>query len=189
MSRRRIWIVSFIVWTGAGAFDVGQAAAARGAFLLPNFVLTFESMWLWALFTPLVMWLCLRLPLDRARRARSVAVHAAAAALAVVDVIVDTPFFAWLWPEPGGFLQRLAVDSFLNVFSYVAIAGVCYALAYGRQLAERRARDARERWRRAGPAGPRVARGADRALVPALRLALAARRQQQQPGARAVITP
>lgn len=143
MSWRRVWIVSFLVWTGAGAFDVGQAAAARGALLVPNLVLTFESMWLWAAFTPLVMWLCLQLPLDRAHRARSVAIHVAAAAgLSIVDVIVDTPFFVRLWPEPRSLLERLAGDAFLNLFSYVAIAGICYALAYGRQLAERRARDA-----------------------------------------------
>ena len=143
MSWRRVWIVSFLAWTGAGVFDVGQSAAARGSFRIPNLVLTFESMWLWALFTPLVLWLCLRLPLDRTSRARSVALHAAAAAaLLVVDNVVDTPFFAWLWPEPLTFLERLTGSAFLNAFSYVTIAGICYAFVYGRQLAERRARDA-----------------------------------------------
>jgi two-component system, LytTR family, sensor kinase len=143
MSWRRVWIVSFVVWTGAGAFDVGQAAVARGTFRLPAFVLTFESMWLWALFTPLVLWLCLRLPLDRAHRTRSVAVHAAAAALLLIaDVVVDTPFFAWLVPAQRAFAPRLAGDAFINTFSYVAVAGISYALAYGRQLVEQRARDA-----------------------------------------------
>jgi len=143
-----VWLISWLVWSGLAAFSLAQAAAARvwsgcGGPTLPKALLGIESMWLWAAFTPLILSWCLRLPLERDHRTRSLAWHAAAAlGLAVADVVIDTPFVAWLAPGEVAIVPRFFQQAFINTFSYAATAGICYALAYGRQLADRRARDA-----------------------------------------------
>jgi two-component sensor histidine kinase len=147
-ARARLWLVSFAVWTGLAAFSLAQTAASRALHGRAGLgtaaaVLDLESMWLWAAFTPVIFALCLRLSLERGRRVRGLAGHAAAAiGLAVLDVVIDTPFVAWLAPGDLALAPRLVQEAFINIFSYAATAGICYALTYSRQLAERRARDA-----------------------------------------------
>ncbi|MEO7736350.1 MAG: histidine kinase [Kofleriaceae bacterium] len=148
LRRARVWLVSWLIWSGLGAFALAQTAASRamhgrGAQPMAGVLLTLESMWLWAVITPVILALCLHLSLERNHRMRSLAWHAVAAvAIAVADVVIDTPFVAWLAPGDRAVAPRFIQEAFINIFSYASTAGICYALTYSRQLADRRARDA-----------------------------------------------
>jgi hypothetical protein len=76
------------------------------------------SLALWAVATPLLLWLGHRAPLDRDRRLRSAAVHAAVlAALLVVDAALQF----WLWGDRNkGSFSSL-------VLALVVVDGFCYA--------------------------------------------------------------
>jgi two-component system, LytTR family, sensor kinase len=142
----RVFVTSFVAWAVVGVFNVAPAIVARissGA-ALPTVMIALiaQSMVVWALYTPLILWLCLRFPLARTRR--TLAIHATCAGLlAVLDPLIDTPM-VWLVevvPEP--YTQRFLEELFINAFAYVAVAGIGYALAYRRGLADQRAYDAR----------------------------------------------
>jgi two-component system LytT family sensor kinase len=145
MRRGTTWLASFAAWTLIGVFNIAPpvvSSVSAGRPLPKLFVsLIMESVWVWALYTPSILWLCRRLP--PARWPRAVAAHAAcAAALALADPLVDTPFVRWVEPIPEGYTRRLLDETFINVFSYAAVAGVGYALDYRRRLADQRAREA-----------------------------------------------
>lgn len=148
LRRPRVWLVSWLAWTGVAAFALAQAAAgrawsARPGLALDEIMLDLESLWLWAALSPLIYAVCLRRRLDRGHLRASLAWHSATAlALAVLDVVIDTPFVAWLAAEPRPLGVRFFQEAFINIFSYAATAGICYALAYNRELADQRARDA-----------------------------------------------
>jgi hypothetical protein len=138
-----VWLVSFAAWSVVGVFNIAPTVVARlsaGRPLPRLFIeLITQSVWVWALYTPAILWVCLRQPL----RGRAVAIHAACAlALAILDPIIDTPFVHWFEPQPEPYTQRFLEELFINLFSYVSVAGIGYALAYRRGLAEQRAHDA-----------------------------------------------
>ncbi|MGH9886108.1 MAG: hypothetical protein ACREBE_11300, partial [bacterium] len=98
--RRTVWLVSFAAWTVVGVFNIAPTVVARlsASQPLPRLFIELitQSVWVWALYTPAILWVCLRQPL----RGRAVAIHAACAiALAILDPIVDTPFVHWLEPK------------------------------------------------------------------------------------------
>src|SRR2546427_12913676 len=69
----------FLIWTAVGLFSLGQSGVIRGSPVpLSQLVLTAVSIWLWALYTPLIWWLSERYPFDQ-RRVRAALIHAAAA--------------------------------------------------------------------------------------------------------------
>jgi two-component system, LytTR family, sensor kinase len=145
MRKGTTWLASLAVWTLLGVFNIAPPVVSRlsAGRPLPKVIvaLIMESVWVWALYTPIILWLCRRLP--PARWPQAVAAHAACAvALAFVDPIVDTPFVRMIVPAPEGYGRRLLDDAFINVFSYAAVAGVGYALDYRRRLADQRAREA-----------------------------------------------
>src|SRR6266850_276963 len=56
-------IAVFLIWTAVGLFSLGQSAVIRGSPVpLSQLVLTAASVWLWALYTPLIWWLSERYP-------------------------------------------------------------------------------------------------------------------------------
>jgi hypothetical protein len=143
--RARVWVISFAVWTVVGVFNITPTVVARlsdGQRFPRAFVaLIAESVWVWALYTPVILWLCLRHPL--ARGWRTIAIHAACAVVVVfADPAVDTPFVHVFEKVPEPYRLRLVEDLFINVFSYAAVAGVGYALSYRRGLLEQRAHEA-----------------------------------------------
>ena len=145
LGSRAVWVVSFATWSVVGVFNIAPNVVARlaaGRPLPKLFIeLTAASMLMWALYTPAILASCQRLPL--ARRGRTVAIHAACAiALALLDPVFDTPFVHLIEPQPEPYSQRLLEELFINLFAYVAVAGMGYALAYRRGLAEQRAYDA-----------------------------------------------
>jgi len=142
MSRRRVvWLVSFAAWSVVGVFNIAPtivaSVSAGGPFPKMFVELITESVWMWALYTPVILWICLRQPLARGR---SIAIHAACAiGLAIVDPVIDTPFVYLIEPTPEPYTPRFLEELFINLFSYVAVAGIGYALVYRRGLVDQRA--------------------------------------------------
>jgi two-component system, LytTR family, sensor kinase len=135
-------------WTFVGLFGIARDWALslttdRPARSVEDMWWTMESVWLWALFTPLIFALCRRFPLERGRAARNLAVHAAlAVGVHLLDVAVDYVFGAAAGLARGPLMVHFLAESFINLFSYAALAGIAHAVAYQREAAERRARAA-----------------------------------------------
>ena len=136
-------------WTAVGVFLILQGLFLAAASGQPYDVGTrslwiMESMWVWAAFTPAIFALARRFPLERGVRGRNLALHAVfAVGLVVLDVAVDGAVAALTGMEQlGSFGARLVGKSFIDLFSYAALAGVAHAVAYQREASERRARGA-----------------------------------------------
>ncbi|HEU4557853.1 MAG TPA: sensor histidine kinase [Longimicrobium sp.] len=136
--------VMFGAWTLVGIFlitqrTLGSLVGDRPAPGAEEIAWIMESMWLWAAFTPAMFWLSARFPLERGRRARNLALHAAfALGFAVVDVAADVVFGPLLGGYHGTLAQRFFAKLFINVFSYAAVVGIAHAVQYYRALNERR---------------------------------------------------
>jgi LytS/YehU family sensor histidine kinase len=101
------------------------------------------SCWIWALFTPAILWLAERYPLDRRNWPKSAAVHLCAA---IASVILSAPptyaITHWL-RLPGAspnLSAQLASELFIDVFAYAALVALGHALTYSRVSAAERLR-------------------------------------------------
>jgi len=144
MLSRRVWVISFAAWSVVGVFNIAprvvENLSAGRPFPRMFVELITQSVWVWALYTPLILWVCLQQPL--ARGIRTIAIHAACAVvIALLDPIIDTPFVHLIENHPEPYSQRAVEEIFINVFSYVAVAGIGYALSYRRGLLVQRAYD------------------------------------------------
>ena len=145
LKSKSVWIASFAAWLALASFVlardlvmVGPQAPGLQRDELYAFLWT---MVLWGAVSPLIIAICEGLPLDRARRWRSLVVHTAwAFALCVGDVLLDLAFYAVLGIPHKSLLGELYDQAFINVFSYAAVAGAGYAVSYARALATNRIR-------------------------------------------------
>ena len=144
---RSVWILCLLGWTILGAFVVVRdlmvvgpnAPGLRRDELLP-FV---ESIVLWGFLSPLIIALCERLSLQPGSRVRSFALHAMwALVICAGDVVCDALFSAAADLKTRPLLDEFYDQLFLNVFSYVAVAGAGYAVIYARALARSQVRSA-----------------------------------------------
>jgi two-component system, LytTR family, sensor kinase len=120
------------------ALAAGRSAPPLGIALHP-----LVACWIWALLTPPILLLAEKFPLERGRRARNVAIHAAAALASVV--LSEPPTWLILTvlhaPRLAPNLWAMAVaESFIDVFSYAAIVALGHALVYHRVSTEERLR-------------------------------------------------
>ncbi len=143
-------LVVFSTWTVVGMFDVGRSTMQRfagvGRALRPeDYALAFESVWLWAAFTPLIFALAERFPFERTTWARRLGLHAFfAVTVAALDVACDQLLVPLVAPNATApFAQRFLAESFLNLYSYFAVLGVGLALRWNRLYHERELRVAR----------------------------------------------
>jgi hypothetical protein len=134
------------LWTLVGAFSAGQwylFQLSRGSSpdwtraLLPNLV----SCWIWAGFTPLILVLSRRFPIQRTTWARAVPAHATLAlGFSLLDASLDLVLGWWIVPlrPPGlSLLSEYFAQSFINVFSYCAVLAVAHAIRFHALLTER----------------------------------------------------
>ena len=150
MDRRRILkqlAIAFGAWTVIALLSyvrIPLQAHATGRSLPPGFAAhALVSCWLWALLTPAILALATRFPLERGRRARNAAIHAAAALLSIalsepptwllLSLLRSPHIFPSLWVE-------VVAESFIDVFSYAAIVALGHALVYHRLSTEERLR-------------------------------------------------
>ncbi len=122
----------FLIWTAVGLFSLGQSAVIRGSPVpLSQLVLTAVSIWLWALYTPLIWWLSERYPFDQ-RRVRAALIHAAAAfallfAEAALNVTIVMPA---LGMPPRRVLRNASDLLLIDLLCYAAIVAIEHGRRY-----------------------------------------------------------
>ena len=118
---------------GGGALSAGRPLP--GAFF---FVSNLVGMWLWALYTPLVLRLCERHPLDGPARGRAVAAHAGLfAALWSGELALGAALGALLGSAPRGPVSYFFAALIYCLFCYAGAAAVGHALRFHRLYLER----------------------------------------------------
>jgi len=140
--------VAFGAWTAVAVLAYARVplqALANGSALPPwsSALDPLVSCWLWALFTPPILWLAARFPLDRRAWFRNGLVHLAAAAVSVLASAAPTLLINRLLDVPGhsrGMAAQILAELFIDVFSYAALAALGHALAYQRVSTEQRVR-------------------------------------------------
>jgi two-component system, LytTR family, sensor kinase len=138
-ARRRLRKAAVVtgVWTLVGLFGTQQwylalALAGQPAPWLQLLTLSLSSVWIWAAFTPAMLFASRRWRLDRRAWRVSVPAHVALAfGLAFLDVVLDHVLAPWISPFPqqpllGMFVRQLDV----NLFSYVAVVAIDHAAGY-----------------------------------------------------------
>jgi hypothetical protein len=140
----RRYAIALVVWTLAGIVLVEQSHTLGGAppghyrdFLLE----TMAGMWLWALFTPPIMDLGRRWPLEPGRWAANLPKHAVATlAFAAVDALVMYPIRLHFGEAAGYTLfDQFRRGLFACEASYVVIIALATTSRYASMYQERRA--------------------------------------------------
>ncbi len=140
---RHVLVASFAGWTFVGVFFLAQSLARGVDIPFASAAANLESVWLWALFSPAIVAVSGRFPLERGRLSRTLGAHlVCAAGFAVTDAAVDTPVLATLGLS-AGFAELLVREAHINVFSYVGVATAAYAAIHRRAAGQHRARAAR----------------------------------------------
>jgi hypothetical protein len=139
--------VAFLAWTVVGLLSLSQMwveAVSRGA---PppewrRIARLFEDIWVWGAYTPVILWLAERLPLDRDGWRRRLPVHGLLAlGFAALDAVLASLLAPVLGPSPApGPLAAFARHATLDVLSYSAVLGIGHALRYHRLHTEDRLR-------------------------------------------------
>lgn len=138
-----------IVWGGWTALALFFAVSASLTYLSTgrpaNWLLSIErslnEWWLWALLTPLVVWLARRYPLDRPWPWPEAAIHLTAGSIvAVVKTAAERVVFGWI---TGVWTYFLLSTIALQLFVYAAIVLATHGAEYYRRSREREHIEAR----------------------------------------------
>src|SRR5205823_12098470 len=131
--------LSFAAWTviavlGYARIPLHALALGRALPPLRGAIEPFVSCWIWALFTPAILWLAERYRLDRRTWPKSVAVQVGAA---IASVLLSAPptyaICRWLRvPGAPNLTAQLAGELFIDIFAYAALVALGHALTYHR---------------------------------------------------------
>src|SRR4029453_18461041 len=146
MVRLRNWLAVWCGWTALALFfgvsaSLTYLSTGRPANWLLSIERSLTEWWLWALLTPLVVWLARRYPLDRRWPWREAAIHfAAGSVVAVAKTAAERAVFAWL----TGFWTYLLLSTIaLQLFVYAAIVIATHGVEFYRRSREREQIEAR----------------------------------------------
>lgn len=138
--------VSFLAWSVLGLFDVSQmwlhARADHHAMDLHRVMRLAVDLVAWAIYSPFIVRLAERLPLEGRTWPGRLPLHAATAlGIAMTDAALATAAapFAGPFPNPG-FLVLFARISPISIFGYAAVLAVGHALRYRRLFQDRQLR-------------------------------------------------
>jgi hypothetical protein len=146
MTRRRMWqaLAIVAVWTvvalaAAGQRHFFQVTVGRPTAFGDALLGSLPSCWLWAAFTPAILWLAQRFRIDRGNRVSTVALHTAfSVGFAALDAVLDTAIYGWLGAGPVHTVSStFFANSLINLFSYFAVLAAAHAWHYHRLFAER----------------------------------------------------
>jgi signal transduction histidine kinase len=145
MARWRPVVVVAGLWTLFGLWSVQQylllvfASGREVESWSRPFAVYLSGAWLWAAFTPLIVMLVRRFPLERQRVWLPLVAHAGLfVALSLVDTAFDTWWYAVLTDsDRRPFLPAAFGQSNTNLFSYAVVVVAAHALAYYRAYRER----------------------------------------------------
>jgi signal transduction histidine kinase len=140
MTRARAWLAVFGGWTALALFlAVSTSLTYRSTGRPANWTLTItrslSEWWLWALLTPLAVFLSRRFPLGRGRFGRHLSLHVIAGlAIAVVKLFADRAVFAAL----TGFRTYLLASTLaLQFVVYGVVVAAAHGVEYYRRSRER----------------------------------------------------
>jgi LytS/YehU family sensor histidine kinase len=142
----RVWLAVWAGWTALALFfAVSTALTYRTTGRPANWTITVErslsEWWLWALLTPLVVWLARRYPLDGRRRWRHALLHAACGLLvALAKSAADRAILALI---AGLRIYWLLSSIALQFFVYAMIVVAAHGVEYYRRSREREHLEAR----------------------------------------------
>jgi hypothetical protein len=154
----RRWAGYWLAWTGAGLFYISQDFMTRlsrnESIPLRNVVIGWMSaMYICAAFTPGILWLGRRWPMDEGHRWRRVTLHfGASLVFSLVSTAMEVPVLAQIgmWPaihDPASFATEfwglLPYDLHGGILRYWAVVGL-QALFRSNREARRREREALE---------------------------------------------
>src|SRR6185436_1180307 len=140
MKRARLWLAVWGGWTALALFfAVSSSLTYKSTGRPANWALSFErslsEWWLWALLTPLVVWLARRFPVQRGVAARNGALHVLfAIVIAAAKTAADRVVFAMI---TGFWMYLLATTLALNMVIYGAIVTAAHGVEYYRRSRER----------------------------------------------------
>jgi len=138
--RARGWLTIWIGWTALALFfAVSTSLTYRATGRPGNWALTIQrslaEWWLWALLTPLVVWLARRFPLHGKRRLPHAVVHLSAGAIvAVFKTTADRIVFGLL---TGFWMYWLVSTLALQFALYGAVVAAAHGAEYYRRSRER----------------------------------------------------
>lgn len=94
-------------------------------------IISVQSMVLWGLFSPFILMTAQWLDFERGKKLRAVLLHGIfALALAAFDVACDLFVSLFTGVEQDPYRRKFISEVYINTFSYVAVAGIGYALVY-----------------------------------------------------------
>ena len=140
MTKARVWLAVWGGWTALALFFAASTSLTYRSTGRPaNWALTIKrslsEWWLWALLTPLVVFLARAFPIARPRLARNLAVHALAGlVLAVLKLFADRAAFAML---TGFWTYLLASTLAMNFVIYGVLVAGAHGVEYYRRSRER----------------------------------------------------
>jgi two-component sensor histidine kinase len=138
--RVRNWLAIWCGWTALALFFATSASltyvsTGRSGNWALSIRRSLLEWWLWALLTPIAVWLARRYPLDRRWPWGHLLIHAAAgAALAVIKTVVERGLYAWL---TGVWTYWLVSTFALQFFIYCAIVAAAHSVVYYERSRER----------------------------------------------------
>ena len=148
---RNLWLqlgVAFVAWTvvaivGYARVPLMAVAASHPAPPLLGFLNWLIGCWVWVPFTPVILWLAERYPLDRQTWKRNGLIHLGAAVSTIpigappayaLVTLLDVP------SRPPTLLAQAIGEIFIDLFAYAAILALGHAMTYYRLSAEERVR-------------------------------------------------
>lgn len=141
---RRTLAAAFLAWSVVGLLSLSQMWLQARSDGPPvewrRVARLLEDVWAWAAYTPAILWLAERLPLEAGRWRRRLPAHAAVAlGFALLDAVLAVLLARALGPSPApgiaAVFTRLVT---LSVLSYFAVLGIGHALRYQRLHADER---------------------------------------------------
>ncbi|MDC0711646.1 histidine kinase [Stigmatella sp. ncwal1] len=133
-------------WTLVGIMGLSYAwtssqLSGRAPVTLRTVGNSLESVWLWALMTPLIFACCERFPVVRPRWARHLGCHLVlCVALWAVEMGLAWLLQPWIGHPNRPFLLTMAEGALLSIYSYGGMAAIGHALRFYRLYMERRVR-------------------------------------------------
>jgi two-component system, LytTR family, sensor kinase len=146
MRHLRAWLAAWCGWTVLALFFAISASltyrsTGRSANWYLSIARSLTEWWLWALLTPIVVWLAQRFPLDRRWPWRNAAIHVlAGTALAVGKAAAERAVFAWV---SGFWTYWLLSTLALQFVVYAAIVAAAHGVGYYRRSREHEQLEAR----------------------------------------------
>ncbi|HEX3746161.1 MAG TPA: histidine kinase [Bryobacteraceae bacterium] len=151
--RRKVWlgVALFVFWTLIGLFMFSQALTQKLLSHDPHtgtdyFLSWMVGVWLWCAFTPLLLWLGRRVPIDRKPYWRGVLSHLAISLLfPFVDLVAEAVILRTLhlFPDimvsiPGTLIFLLVIGYHQSVMTYWTVLAAQCAYGWYRRYEERR---------------------------------------------------